>query len=193
MDLKSVDMVGCRKLFDISFRHLRRRRKIVTVSLLKGRRWFIFICLGWYSKEKAVISDSLDLFFIRALDDWASDSMGYLLVFLIFLLEFHALMLSITGAADLDLNGMVKNAVQDCAGGDRITQVFSPGLFFHVGCKDQRAVELVALIHEKSKFLLPEVRYYRGRISKILKVDRFVKLKAPGWSFLFFDPSALSP
>ena len=55
-------------------------------------------------------------------------------------------MLSVTGATDLDLHGMMKDAVQDCAGGDRITQVLGPGLFFDIGGKDQRTVQLVALI-----------------------------------------------
>ena len=67
-------------------------------------------------------------------------------MFLIFLLEFHALMLTITGPPDLDLYGMVKDAVQDRAGGDRIAQVFSPGLFFDIGCKNQRKVEMVSFI-----------------------------------------------
>ncbi len=73
--------------------------------------------------------------------------MAYSLVFFIFLLEFHALVLSITGPPYLDLNGMVKDTVHDGPGGYRITQVLSPGLFFDVCCKDQRTVEMVSFIH----------------------------------------------
>ena len=63
------------------------------------------------TKKKAVISDSLALFFTSSRDHWVSDSMGFLLVFLIFLLKLHALMLTITGTTDFDLYGMMKDAV----------------------------------------------------------------------------------
>gem|GEM_PF-3359357 len=89
----------------------------MTEALLKGHDWWIAECLP---KEKAVIVDSLALFFISSRDDWASDPMGSLFVFFIFLLEFHTLVLTITGATDLDLYSMVKDTVQDRTGRERI-------------------------------------------------------------------------
>jgi hypothetical protein len=37
MVIKSGDLDGVRELFDVSFGHLNRRKKTVTVSLLKGQ------------------------------------------------------------------------------------------------------------------------------------------------------------
>jgi len=82
------------------------------------------------------MDDSLALSFMYLPDDCKQDKRGCLFEFFIFLLQFHALVLPITWATDFDLNGMMKDPVQDCTCRDRITQVFGPGFFFDVGCKN---------------------------------------------------------
>lgn len=135
MVLTCVVMVGIKELFDVSFWHVKRRKKTMIINLLNGLSLWIVRCLRRSPKKKAVMNDSLALFFILVGDDKMRDKRERSLVFFIFLLEFHALILTITGTTDFDLYGMVKDTVQDRPGGDRVTQVFGPGFFFHVGCK----------------------------------------------------------
>ena len=89
-------------------------------ACLKELSQWIARCLRQLSKEKAVISDGLAMFFTGVSDAWIDDKRACLLMFFIFLLEFHALVLTITGATDFDLNGMMKDTVKDRAGRDRI-------------------------------------------------------------------------